>query len=783
LIGVCLAAGLLVAGVLFPFVGGLGLISNKASVAVSPISGQLTNVPPPEVTTVADRTGRRIATLYEQYRIPKSWSQISNVMKVAIVSVEDKRFYQHGPLDPKGIVRAAAHDVGGGSLQGASTLTQQYVKNYRINVIDRNNKAAQQRDRADTIGRKLRNAQIAEQIGAHESKKQILTGYLNVVSFAPRVFGVGAAARVFFHTTADKLTLVQSALLAAVVNNPNAYSPWQHPKAAQQRRNRVLSGMVKQGKISARRGAQAMAAPLGVVASLQLPSSNCIGAPDYAGFFCDYIKQYLERHGWTEQQIDTGGYTIKTSLDPRIAKAAKKAAMNRVSPTADGVAAAFSVIRPGTTSHPVLAMVSNRSLGTDSSKGETTINVVSGVTDDFGAGSTFKIFNAAAALEEGKVGLHSRLPNPHYQCFQTPKHNKYTSCYPVHNLGHYPNPISLQDALATSPNVAFVNLEKEVSVPRVLDMAYRLGMRRTLRHKVTVPGTHKPATEFQAYRHFLPFTLGFSALSPLEEANVAATIKSGGTWCPPNPILSITGPNGKKVPVPSQPCERAVSPGVARALMQGLSKDTVFGTSRVAAEKVGWHRPDIGKTGTTQNNESVAFVGGVSDYAVSALVFADGKKPAAICPGHPITHISDGCSGTFGGTVASPIYFHTLQKVLKGITTPPLPKPKPSYLEANPHGPIVPFVMMKPLDKAKKTLAKAGYTNIVVKHRGCSRPHRPVQNTVLGETPMGNAAKNTRVTLYVSHTSSHSVPRGRSGSAGAFWASCPTAVLRTQGKG
>jgi membrane peptidoglycan carboxypeptidase len=756
LIGLLLVAGVLLAGVLFPVVGGLGMLSNKTSTAAESVSAALVNKPPPAVTTVTERDGNPIATLYDQYRIPVSAKEISTAMKVAIVSIEDARFYQHGPLDPKGIVRAGVNDATGGALQGASTLTQQYVKNYRINVTDRNDKTAQQRDRSDTIARKLREARIAGQVGAHLDKQQILTGYLNVTSFAPRVFGVEAAARVFFHTHAAQLTLTQSALLAGVVNNPNAYNPWQHPQAARHRRNTVLTQMVQQKKISPRRGSRAMAQPLGVTPEPQRPSSSCIGAPHYAGFFCDYVENYLHRHGWSKQQIESGGYTIKTSLDPQIAKTAKKAAQNKVSPTADGVAAAFSVIQTGKKSHHVLAMVSNRDYGLDPSKGQTTINVVSGVTDGFGGGSTFKIFTAAAALEQGKAGLDTELPNAGYHCVPKPQkiRTKYTPPYCVHNLGSYPNPISLHHALAVSPNVAFVNLEKTLNTPTAVDMAYRLGMRRTLRHDVltTPPGEKKPqpTPESEAYRYNLSFTLGDAPLSPLEEANVTTTIKSDGVWCPPNPILSITGPNGKPVPVPTQPCEQAISPDVAHALIDGLSHDTIDGTSAQAAKAVGWHRPDIGKTGTTNSNESLVFAGGVNNYGVSSAVYADGTTPAPICPASTVTHVAKGCSDSFGGTVASPIYFNTFQKILKDTKTPPLPKAKDSFRQAGPHGPIVPFVMMKPADEAKTTLAKAGYHNVITKTLKTPGPQDAAGGTVTGQTPMGNAATNTPITLYVS---------------------------------
>jgi membrane peptidoglycan carboxypeptidase len=745
-----LLAGLLVAGVMFPVVGGLGLLSNATSAAAESVSASLVNNPQPQVTKVTDRKGKTLARLYDQYRIPVKPDQISDAMKVAIVSIEDARFYKHGPLDPKGIVRAGVNDVGGGGLQGASTLTQQYVKNYRINVVDRDNKKAQQRDQADTVARKLREARIAGQVGAHLSKPQILAGYLNVTSFAPRVFGVEAAARVFFHTHADKLNLTQSALLAGLVNNPNRYSPWQHPKTAKHRRNTVLQQMVKQHKISPAAGKKAMAAPLGVASEPKRPSSSCMGAPNYAGFFCDYVEQYLQRHGWTQDQIESGGYTIKTSLDPKVAKAAKKAAEDKVSRTADGVAAAFSVLQTGKKAHHVLAMVSNRDFGLDQDKGQTTVNVVSGVKDGFGGGSTFKIFTAAAALEQGKVGLDTNLPNPHSDCILPPNANKYTHCQTYHNLGPTPDPITLRYALAKSPNVAFVRLEKKVGVQNALNMAYRLGMRRTMRHEVIVPGKKKADREIHAYRDFPAFTLGFSPLSPLEEANVTTTIKSDGVWCPANPILSITDANGKPVPVPSQPCEQAISPDVAHALIQGLSDDTVNGTSAQAAKSAGWHRPDIGKTGTTQNNESLVFAGGVNNYGVSSAVFADSSKPAPICAAGKVTHVSGGCSDTFGGTVASPIYFNTFKKVLKGKKTPDLPKAKSSFKQANSHGPIVPFVITKGVDDAKKALGKAGYHDVTTKELDSAGPEDAAKGTVLGQTPMGNVSKKTSVTLYVS---------------------------------
>ena len=686
----CVVAGVLAAGVAAPVALGAGLLSNQVSDAVDGISATLASSDQPLVTTVTDRNGTPIATLYDQYRVPATYDQISDTAKAAIVSIEDRRFFTEGGVDVKGMVRAALHDSSGGGTQGGSTITQQYVKNYLINVVDRNDKASQYADRADTLARKLREAKIAVQLGQSESKQDILTGYLNVVEFAGNIYGIGAAAHAYFHTTPDKLTVPQAALLAGMVNNPNLYNPYTHPDQALQRRNLVIDSMVTNRMLDAGDAATAKATPLGVVeGGPDVPSSTCMGAAPDAGFFCQYAESYLTSAGFTADQIETGGYTVKTTMDPVVSQTVKDPVDANVPTTQDGVANTFAVIRPGNTTHEVLAMVANRNYGTDPKRGETSSNIVSGVSDVFGSGSSFKIFTTAAAFETGKAGLNTDLPNPDSQCFLPPDANKYTTCSTVHNDGHYPDPISVRDGLATSPNVAFVNLEQQVGMPAVLDMARRLGLRTSLTTNdagsTPDPSSKSPQysePQSQYFLNKLSFTLGDSPVSPLELANVPATLMSGGVWCPPNPILSVTDRYGAPVPVRQQACEQAVSTAIANTVEAGLSQDTISGTSATAAHAAGWSHPDIGKTGTTQNSESVAFVGGVDDYAVSSLVFADGSHPQEICPGTPV-HLGDCGNGAFGGTVAAPPYFHAMTQLLANRPDIPIPAADPAYLDAH----------------------------------------------------------------------------------------------------
>jgi membrane peptidoglycan carboxypeptidase len=668
LAGGCLLAGALVAGILAPVVVGGGLTAGRVAATAASISPTALTGATPLVTTVTDRDGTPIATIFDQYRLPLSPSQVPDTLKAAIVSIEDRHFYTEHGIDPAAVLRALLNDLDGGPTEGGSTITQQLVKNYLINVVDRQDPTAQQADRADTITRKLREARSAVELDKSTSKDDILTDYLNVVEFTGRVYGAAAAAQAYFGVSVDKLTIPQAALLAGMVNNPTLFDPYTHPQAALTRRDQVLDAMVATGSIDRRTADETKKAPLGVLPNgPNVPTSTCAGAAPDAGFLCQYALTYLHSvAGLSADQLATGGYTVRTTLDPVASKAAKDAVDRNVPTTQEGVANTMAVIAPGTDRHEVLAMVANRNLGTDAAKGETATNIVSEVSDPFGAGSVFKIFTATAAVESGAADLGTLLPNPPSACFTLSG----SRCYTVHNAENAADPITLADGLAISPNTAFVGLELKIGIPAVLDMANRLGLRETLQSndagRTPNPKSDNAQLNQPQSRYFQDkpsFTLGNSPVSPLELANVSATLMSGGTWCPPDPVQSVTDRFGHAVPLHPQACEQAVSPEVASTVMTGLSKDTTEGTSTAAARAAGWTRPGIGKTGTTQTSESVAFVGGTDNYAVSSLVFADGSEPGTVCPGTPV-HIGRCGHGAFGGTVAAPPYFRALTTIL-----------------------------------------------------------------------------------------------------------------------
>ena len=707
LTGLCLLAGVLVAGVLFPVVGAAGVVSNQASTTVDSMSSDLANDPPPLVTTVTDAGGNPIATLYKQYRIPTASDEISDAMKWALVSVEDRRFYEHRGVDWKGTMRAAVSNGTGGDTQGASTLTQQYVKNYLINVVHRDNKVGQEKAQEQSIARKLKEARIAIQLESKMNKEQVLTGYLNVVEFSRQIYGVGAAARSYFGVEAKDLTVAQSALLAGMVNNPAVLDPWNHPERATERRSFVIDKMVENRKLDPAAAEQAKAEPLGVLpGGPSKPASNCTGAGTENGFFCQYVQDYLLESGMTEDDLYTGGYTIKTTMDQRANHEAKVSAEAQVSKTQKNVANTLSLVRPGKEKHEVVALAANRDYGGNADEGQTVYALPSGVYNTGGAGSSYKIFTAAAAMQQGVAGIFSNIQTPGSYTSKVfgggptrcPLIARGTHAYCLSNNegSNYPPSMTLQTALQTSPNTGFVILEEQVGMGPIVEMASKLGMRKTMSSNLgggTVdPESDEGGKNTSQTVSFGPkenspgnasFTLGPAPLSGLELGNVAATILSGGKWCPPTPIGEVTDRDGKPKQINEAPCEQVVEEGLANSLAVGMSKDDLpGGTAAGAAADVGWNRPTIGKTGTTQGNGSATYVGGTPQLAGAAMIFRPNGGTGGLCDGGAGNAYTCGKGTMFGGKTPARTFFGAMSKILEGQEALPLPAPDPRFERA-----------------------------------------------------------------------------------------------------
>src|ERR1700684_1095272 len=370
LAGCCLLASVVATALMFPFAGGLGLMSNRASEVVANGSAQLLEAQVPAVSTMVDSKGNVIAWLYSQRRFEVPGDKIANTMKLAIVSIEDKRFAEHNGVDWKGTLTGlAGYASGDVDTRGGSTIEQQYVKNYQLLVIAQSD--AEKRAAIETTpARKLREIRMALTLDKTFTKPEILTRYLNLVSFGNNAFGVQDAAQTYFGVNAADLNWQQAALLAGMVQSTSTLNPYTNPEGALARRNLVLDTMIDNLPQEADALRAAKAQPLGILPQPNELPRGCIAAGDRA-FFCDYVQEYLSRAGISKEQVARGGYLIRTTLDPDVQTPVKNSIDRFASPTLEGIASVMSVIRPGKNSHKVVAMASNRTYGLNYEAGQT----------------------------------------------------------------------------------------------------------------------------------------------------------------------------------------------------------------------------------------------------------------------------------------------------------------------------------------------------------------------------------------------------------------------------
>src|SRR3954449_8764245 len=237
-------AGILMAGMLLPIVGGIGLIARAGANDFENLPSVLKESPLPQVSRILAADGSTIATFYAEDRVAAPLSQVPDVMQKALIAIEDVRFYEHHGVDFKGSLRALLHNSSSGSVQqGGSTITQQYVKNMLI-------ESGAPDATADTLARKAREARYALALEKTLTKQQILERYLNIAYFGDGAYGVGTASQHYFGVPVQRLNLQQSALLAGIVQSPGAYDPTVHPATAHARRDVVLSQMLRYHFIS-----------------------------------------------------------------------------------------------------------------------------------------------------------------------------------------------------------------------------------------------------------------------------------------------------------------------------------------------------------------------------------------------------------------------------------------------------------------------------------------------------------------------------------------------------
>ncbi|HVF03701.1 MAG TPA: transglycosylase domain-containing protein [Frankiaceae bacterium] len=596
-------AGLLFAGLAFPLVGGFGMLARAGAESFDKLPADLREEPLPQRSRILAADGSTLAHIYlNENRIMVPFREIPDDVVYSILAIEDSRFYEHNGVDVRGLVRAfVRNQQAGGVTQGGSTITQQYVKNVLVENADDKADVAKATERSTQ--RKIREARYAIALERRYTKQQILEKYLNIAYFGDGVYGVGTAAQHYFRKRVQRLTLPEAALLAGMVKNPQQYNPVDNPKAAKARRDLVLRRAAEVGFVDAQRVAKAL--------KQRMPKLNpqkLTGIEDHPRFahFLRYMREYFQndpRFGATEEEriarLFQGGLVIQTTLDPKLQQVAQET-LDRTLPFKRDPAAAVVVVKPGTGEVRAMASVNH-----DPKTAK--VNLATGGSEGFQAGSTFKTFTLAAAVEQGlplslKYNSPARYrPDPRF-C-DAPQSGAFRNAGDS-EAGRF----DLPTATWMSVNTYYLQLQEQVGVQKVVEMARRMGI------------------EFPADRPVgsreCSLTLGGREASPLTMAAAYATFAAGGVYCQPTPIAWIQAP-GEPREVIEPECRGVVDRDVANtvsAVLRGVI-DGPHPHRTGKAASLG--RPAAGKTGTTNGPTAAWFDGYTPDFA------------AAVWMGHP----------------------------------------------------------------------------------------------------------------------------------------------------
>lgn len=669
LVATAVVAGLIGAGLAMPAVGAAGAAARAGVGFFESLPAELKQSPLAQQSRILAADGSLIAAFYSENRIVVPLAQVSPAMAKAQVAIEDTRFYDHGGVDLKGIARAAVKNASSDSQQGASTLTQQYVKlTLQENALYAGDRDAAAAAVEKNYSRKIRELKFAVTLEQQMTKDQILEGYLNIAYYGDGAYGVEAAARHYFGVHAKALTLAQSALLAGIVQQPKAYNPRLNPKPAVARRDVVLGRMLQTGVISKAEHDEAAKTKLALNIS---PTGNGCDTSRY-GFFCNYVYQTLLRDmsfGATpserRQQILRGGLTITTSLDPKLQLRAQSAVNKRVpAKNQAGVGSAISVVEPGT--GKILAMAQNTGFGNKKSNGFTAVNYnvdrAYGGGSGFQTGSTFKAFTLAAALKSGRP-LTSRIQAPPSPATFYRSDFKYCSAdrgfgspvYKVFNSeGGEEGNLTLTEATAKSVNTAFVNLEGEVGVCEVRDMAESLGVH--LAAPLPYGAGGEPSTRLRPYQSL---TLGTETIAPLTMAAAYAAFAADGVYCAPISITAVKGLDGKPRAAPTSSCSQVIDTDIANGVNKAMQAVIQEGTGR--GNGIG--RPSAGKTGTTNLSTDVWFIGYTPQMATAVWV----GHPTASKSLNKVRLAGKKYGKVYGATIAAPIWKQFMQGAHEGL--------------------------------------------------------------------------------------------------------------------
>ena len=511
-------------------------------------------------------------------REPVKLKKIPNDLQEATIAIEDSNFYEHGGVDYGAIIRAAVANAEAGEVkQGASTITQQLVRNLYIE------------DPKDTIERKIKEARMAQQYEDEHSKNQILNEYLNTATYGTNLgkssVGVQAAAVTFFDKDVEDLGLRESAMLAGLPQAPSEYNPFTNPNAAIKRRNEVLDAMADQGYITPAKAAQVKQDGPGLQRGDRYTTRS-------QPFFFDFVQnELIDKYGL--KKVRQGGLKVYTTLNPTDQAAAEQAIANH--PTSG---AANALVSTDTNTGAILAMASSQSYDTSQ------FNLAA--TGERQPGSSFKPFVLTTAVDQGMDPETTTYPAPATITLTPPNGVPWT----VSGEGGGGS-MTLANATANSINSVFAQLGLDVGPENFDAMAHKMGITSELQN---VPAEAIGGTS--------------TCCTVLEMSNAYATLANGGVHHDPTAITKVVFPNGK-VDKPENPDgDRVISDGVAYTVAHVMEGTLQFGT---AAGQGLTGCVAAGKTGTTELNSDAWFVGFTPD--VSTAVWTGNPDVRTSLPG------------------------------------------------------------------------------------------------------------------------------------------------------
>lgn len=551
-------------------------VASAQELALPPITSKLQE----PSTVYADDAKTVLATLSgPQFRQPVSLSKVSRVLITAVLDTEDHGFYVHGGFDIPAMVRAFVSDAQGQGVQGGSTIPQQLVKQLYL-TSER------------TIGRKVREAVLADRLEQKYSKDKILQAYLNTIYLGSGAYGVQAAAESYFGQPASHLSLPQAALLAGMIQNPNGYDPVLQPAAARERRSEVLQRMVVYGDITPAQQAAADATAL--PARISPSASETIVERDpVAGYYVNQVKDYLldstDALGGTYDEryaaLFEGGLKIVTNLDPTMQAVAEQAVANDTPANSSGFEEGLVSLDPKT--GRVRALVGGT--GATGAGAQQFDVMTQGLRQP---GSGFKVFTLLAALEQG-YSVYDTVDGQGPCAILFPGNLDLAKSPIKNDEGPGGGKMGLVQATAKSVNCAYIRLAHEVGLPNVVATAQALGI-----SPLEVP--HK------RYDDIPSVVIGAAAVKPIEMAGAYAAVADGGVFHRPSFIASVSDRTGNVIYRGADAGHRVFSTQVAAEADVALQAVVTSGTGTAASI---YNRPVAGKTGTTNNNVDAWFNG------------------------------------------------------------------------------------------------------------------------------------------------------------------------------